>query len=320
MSLPEFLAGPQPPNGFENLVVDVAELHRRHPVERPSDLGLRWDGPLERLYASRLLPLSARNAAWQLLRRLRLDLTWFERFRRYWGGVLGGRPLWGVEDFYFLRNVYRIRFQNAAVPDDADDAGHVAAWQRPEVLSHLFHSAYKESLHNELRLLRPMRELHRGPVRRVLEFGCGSAPITTTLCEFLPPGRAVEAFISDIETVPFHFAAHKLAPFANVHAVPLRPETRFRFPHAEKFDAIFCMTVFEHLPEPLATLEHLHSLLAPGGLLIFDYIKSDAAGLDTRAGLDQRPAVIDYLRKNFGVLRGALDEAKSMGVTIVTPR
>jgi hypothetical protein len=320
MSLPEFLAASQQPNGFDNLVVDVAELHRRYPVERPADLGLRWDGPIERLYASPLLPLATRNAAWQLLRRLRLDLTWFERFRRYWGRVLGGRPLWGVEDFYFLRNVYRIRFQNAAVADDADAAGHLAAWQLPEVLSHLFHSAYKESLNNELRLLRPLRELHRGPVRRILEFGCGSAPITTTLCEFFPSRRVVEAWISDIETVPFHYAAHKLAPFANVHAVPLRAETRFRFPLAEKFDAIFCMTVFEHLPEPLATLEHLHSLLAAGGLLFFDYVKSDATGLDTRAGLDQRPAVLDYVRQHFHLLRGQLDAEKSMGVTVITPR
>lgn len=320
MSLPDLLAAPQPSNGFDNLVVDVAGLYRAHPVERPTDLGVRWDGPLERIYASALLPLTTRNCAWQLLRRLRLDLTWFERFRRYWGRVLGGRPLWGVEDFYFLRNIYRIRFQNAGVPDDADAAVHLESWQRPEVLSHLFHSAYKESLNNELRLLRPMRELHRGPVRRLLEFGCGSAPITTTLCEFQPPRGERHAWISDIETVPFHFAAHRLAPFANVHAVPLRPETSFRFPRAEKFDAIFCMTVFEHLPEPLATLEHLHELLAPGGLLIFDYVKSDAGGLDTRAGLEQRPAVIDYVRQHFTVLRGQLDAVNSMGVTFSTPR
>ncbi len=309
-----------PPNGFDNLVVDVAELHRKFSVERPADLGLEWDSAIDRLYAAPLLPLATRAHAWQLLRRVRLDLTWFERFRRYWGKVLGGRPLWGVEDFYFLRNIYRMRFQSATVPDTTDAGIHLEAWQRPEVLSHLFHSAYKESLNHELRLLRPLRSLHRGPVRTVLEFGCGSAPITTTLCEFQPPRGDLQVWISDIETVPFHFAAHKLAPFRNVHAVPLRPENRFRFPLAQKFDAIFCMTVLEHLQEPLAVIEHLRELLSPGGLLFFDYVKSDATGLDTRAGLDQRAAVLAYVREHFRVLQGSLDGDRSIGLTIVTPR
>lgn len=165
----------------------------------------------------------------------------------------------------------------------------------------------------------PLRALRRGPWRSVLEFGCGSAPITTTLCEFLPPRGDAHVWISDIETVPFHFAAHKLAAFPNVHAVPLRPENRFRFPLAQKFDAIFCMTVLEHLQEPLAVVEHLRELLARGGLLFFDYIKSDATGLDTRAGRDERPDVIAYLRKHFRVLQGELDEHRSIELTIVTP-
>jgi 2-polyprenyl-3-methyl-5-hydroxy-6-metoxy-1,4-benzoquinol methylase len=319
MSVPE-LFPTSPPNGFDNLVVDVAELHRRFPVDQPADLGLAWNSPIDRLYAAPFLPLTQRAQAWQLLRRVRLDLTWFERFRRYWGKVLGGRPLWGVEDFYFLRNIYRMRFQSATVPDTTDAGVHLAAWQRPEVLSHLFHSVYKESLNHELRLLRPLRALQRGPLRAVLEFGCGSAPITTTLCEFQPPRADTQIWISDIEAVPFHYAAHKLAAFRNVHAVPLRAENRFRFPLAQKFDVIFCMTVLEHLQEPLAVLEHLRELLAPGGLLFFDYVKSDATGLDTVAGRDQRPATLAFVREHFRLLQGSLDEEHSIGLTIATPR
>lgn len=309
-----------PPNGFDNLVVDVAALHRDTPVDRPADLGLRWNSPAERLYATSWLPLRPRAQAWQLLRRVRLDLSWFERFKRYWGQVLGGRPLWGVEDFYFLRNIYRMRFQNATVPDTTDAAVHLEAWQRPEVISHLFHSVYKESLNHELRVLEPLRALARKPPRTLLEFGCGSAPITTTLCEFQPPRGAMEICLSDIETVPFHYAAHKLAAFREVAAVPLRAENRFRFPQARKFDAIFCMTVLEHLQEPLAVVEHLSELLAPGGLLFFDYVKSDAAGLDTVAGRDQRPATLAFFRERFRILHGRLDDDRSIGLTVATPR
>lgn len=307
------------PNGYDNLVVDVAGLHKRLPVESPQNLGLKWDGPAEKLYGSPFLPLGVRSKAWTLFRRLGLDLAWFERFRSYWGKVLEGRPLWGVEDFYFLRNIYRMRFQNATVPDTAEAAVHLEAWQRPEVISHLFHSAYKESLNHELRVLEPVRRLARGPVRRVLEFGCGSAPITTSWVEFLPR-QGVEFRLSDIETIPFHYAAHKFAGLPEVQAVALRPENRFRYPREEKFDVIFCMTVMEHLQEPLATMQHLRDLLTPNGLLFFDYIKSDASGLDTQAGLEQRPAVLAYLREKFQLLQGKLDEEKSMGLTIVTPR
>lgn len=319
MSAPEILPSSQP-NGFDNLVVDVPALHRDFPVDRPSDLGLAWNSPIDRLYSASLLPLTQRGQAWQLLRRIRLDLTWFERFRRYWGKVLGGRPLWGVEDFYFLRNIYRMRFQSASVPDTTDASVHLEAWQRPEVISHLFHSVYKESLNHELRILHALRAHARGPQRTFLEFGCGSAPITTTLCEFDPPHGEQQIWISDIETVPFHYAAHKLAPFSRVQAVPLRPENAFRFPLAQKFDVIFCMTVLEHLQEPLATLDHLRGLLAPGGLLFFDYVKSDATGLDTVAGRDQRSAVLAYVRENFRVLQGSLEVERSIGLTIVRPK
>ncbi len=76
MSAPELFLN-TPPNGFDNLVVDVAELHRKFPVDRPMDLGLNWSSAIDRLYATPLLPLANRGHAWQLLRRVRLDLTWF---------------------------------------------------------------------------------------------------------------------------------------------------------------------------------------------------------------------------------------------------
>lgn len=316
--MPNQLPHNQTPNGFDNLAVDVAELHRRFPVERPGDLGIPWSSPVDRLYFTPFLPLSVRNYAWHFLRRIRLDISWFARFKRYWGKVLGGRPLWGVEDFYFLRNLYRMRFQSGSAPDTTNTDLHLEAWQRPEMLSHLFHSVYKESLTNELRLWKPVRSLHQGTIKSTLEFGCGSAPITTTLCEFAPI-RNVEAWISDIETVTFHYSACKLSPFKNVHAVPLRPEKQFRFPSEQKFDVIFCMTVLEHLQEPLAVFQHLHSLLAPKGLIVFDYVKSDASGYDTQAGLDQRPAVLDYVRNHFHILMGRLDPEHDMGTTIITP-
>ncbi len=57
-----------------------------------------------------------------------------------------------------------------------------------------------------------------------------------------------------------------------------------------------------------------------GGLLFFDYVKSDATGLDTIPGRDQRLAVFTYVRNNFEILHGSLNEDRSIGLTIVAPR
>jgi 2-polyprenyl-3-methyl-5-hydroxy-6-metoxy-1,4-benzoquinol methylase len=80
------------------------------------------------------------------------------------------------------------------------------------------------------------------------------------------------------------------------------------------------MTVLEHLQDPLAVVQHLRELLAPGGLLVFDYVKSEATGLDTRAGLEQRPAVLAFVRENFHLLQGTLEGEASLGQTIVRRR
>lgn len=81
-----------------------------------------------------------------MFRRIHLDLGWFYQFRQYWGNVLHGRPLWGVEDFFFLRNIYRMRFQYNCVPEKAEAGIHLQAWQQPELIYQLFDQTYRESM------------------------------------------------------------------------------------------------------------------------------------------------------------------------------
>ena len=303
------------PNGFDNISVDVAETYRRFPLGRRDAPRSVWASPCLRLYGSHVLPLGMRRVLWTALHRTHLDQTWFERFRLYWAAVLGGRPLWGPEDFYFLRNLWRIRFQSVHLPETNEPSVHLSAWQRSEVLHHLFHSVYKESLFHCLDLLRPLKPLQqRGGT--VLEFGCGSAPLATTLVEFFRPNRHFEIVLADIETIPFHFAAWKFAEFPNVRALPLLPEANFRLPFDEPLDAIFSMGVFEHLDNPLETVTHLHSLLKRGGLLVFDYVLTDGGGLDTPQGVRERDAVLDFVDKNFRVEQGTLIRTASIGPTV----
>jgi hypothetical protein len=90
-------------NAYDRLVVDIHRLYGEFPVAQAAgwhvpDAGGRASRAVASLYSAPVLPVSARLAAWQLLKRLRLDQGWFERFATYWTSVLGGRPLLSPED------------------------------------------------------------------------------------------------------------------------------------------------------------------------------------------------------------------------------
>ena len=70
------------------------------------------------------------------------------------------------------------------------------------------------------------------------------------------------------------------------------------------FDTIVCLETFEHLPRPLAVVRHFHSVLKPGGSLVFDYIRSDATGLDTAAALRDRIPTLEFILSHFDVVHG----------------
>ena len=102
-------------NFLDRLQVDVPELYRKHPPEAWTSFSgtppFLHRSIFDPLYRMSCVPFRYRRLVRQVFRRIHLDLGWFYQFRQYWGNVLHGRPLWGVEDFFFLRNVYRMRFQ-----------------------------------------------------------------------------------------------------------------------------------------------------------------------------------------------------------------
>jgi len=149
-----------------------------------------------------------------------------------------------------------------------------------------------------------------------MEFGCGTAPITSTLFELHRPAREIEITISDIQTVAFHYGAYKFRECSNVHPVLLRPEKNFLPEPVAGLDAIFCKTVFEHLPRPLDVVEAFHRMLGPHGLLMFDYIRSEGGGLDTAQSSRQRQDVLAYIVEHFEIVHGDVNTQGSTGLTV----
>lgn len=315
----EFFYENKESNGYDNLVVDVEKLYEEFPLEEMKGVEVkRQDSDVFRSwYRNSFLPFKARNYLWHSLRRTNFDQAWFENFKDYWSNVLRGRPLWGVSDFHFLRGVYRIKFQQSQVPDTADANVHLKAWQRPEIIYQLLHLVGKESLANEVNILNLLQRYSKRRVRSVLEFGCGTAPVATSLFEFIKWSRDIRVYIADIKTLSFHYAAFRFRKHSNVAPVLLDAKNDFCLSLPQAVDAIFCITVFEHLNKPLDTVKFLHGQLNREGLLFFDYIKGDGGGLDTRHAIRERDSILDFIERNFVVLRGSLEKEKSMGLTIV---
>ena len=305
-------------NFYDNLSVDVRKLYKEFPISKRKlwNVGtFSQKNYFSKIYKIFLIPQKISNYFWYLLHRTSADIFWCDRFKLYWSKVLHGRPLWGTQDFYFLRSVYRTRFKNNYVPSKANSKDHLKAWQHQGLLYHLLHQVYKESLSNKIGILKDVNIYKKKKVKTLLEYGCANAPITTTLFEFYNP-KKMKIYIADIETLSFHYAAYKFRHNANVLPIALKPKSDFLLDFKGKVDVIFCIEVFEHLNKPLETVKIFHKILNKGGLLFFDYIKSIPGGLDTVQGSMERDKVIGFITKKFKIVKGSIYKDKNTYLTI----
>jgi len=306
-------------NGFDNLQVDLDSLYAKYPLEKV----LTQAGPRssldhrKNLFRSEWLPLKFRLRAWQAAFRSQLDVSWFQEFNIYWTTRLGGRPLWSPQDLYFLKNIYRVKFQQNILPDTEDPNTHLQAWQRPEILYSLLHLLTKETFMSDVRVLQKALKLC-GKARgaSILEYGCGLAPLTYAALKFLGSSRRNQFHLADLASLPYHYAVWRLRGQLNVRPSLLAPEDEFALKLQTPLDAIFCIQVFEHLNKPLETVRLFHKLLNTKGVLVFDFLQSQGAGLDTLHAVRERNQVLDFINANFDLLGQAkLDPAKSIDLT-----
>lgn len=244
-----------------------------------------------------LTALAYRLGVHQRLVYSHLSLGWFHEFREYWMSALGNRPL-EPHDFAFLTGVYRQRFQALDAEGLGVDERPLQAWQDPRSLYLLFAHHYRTAL-RPLAAHRYVPYIRRGA--RVCEYGCGVAPLTTSLVRFYPH-LDLQLTCADLPTILFHFVRWKfrVAPFVRTVAIDPADDA----PLDGEFDVIFCTEVLEHVPRPLLLLRHLHARLARGGILVLDYIRSQGRGLDTVGGLRDRLPALGFVREAFEIVRG----------------
>lgn len=239
-----------------------------------------------------------------------LVLDWFFEFRDYWVHFLGNRPI-SVHDFHYLRNEYRKRYQGVALSGNSHE-DHLKSWQDYRNIYSIFGSVWNSTF-TDLIIYRYAKYIKRNSL--VCEFGCGIAPITYSFLKYYPE-KKLTFIIADIPQFTFHYAKWRFIGNKRVKTVTITPSDKRPLPEHDIYDVIFICQVFEHLQNPRETASYLHSKLKQGGILIFDYFKSDGTGLDTAAGVAQRDETLRFIGDNFQVISGVLDPAIDFGTII----
>ncbi len=198
-----------------------------------------------------------KSGLWSRLINANLILGWFEEFRSYWVKELGLRPI-SLPDFHYLRCNYRSKFQTLL--EVADDRLLDQGYHDHRSIYLLFQNTYKNAL-TPLHARGYIKYIPQGG--DVLEFGCGLAPIATSLAKFYGAYN-LQITCADLEHLLFHYVRWKFAdrPFVRVVGIDPADDDPLR---NQMYDVIFCMTVFEHVPRPLQTMENFFKHLKSGG-------------------------------------------------------
>ena len=279
----------------------IINVHNSQAVSKGS-----WFWNLIKLYFKGFL---IKTGIHQKLIYSNLSLTWFYNFRNYWISELGGRPI-NPHDFYFLLCHYRQKFQNLEVKNDASPEEFLKAWQDYRNIYNVFSYVFKTAL-RPLGVYKLAKYIPKKAV--VCEYGCGIAPISQGLIKYYSH-KKLKIHCADIPNFLFHFVRWNLRDYDFVKFIKINPEDKT--PLKNSYDAITILAVLEHLPNPLVIIENLYDKLKPDGILAFDYIISEGEGLDTKEGVSERKEVLNFIEKNFEIVKGKIDYKNSMDLTI----
>ena len=300
-------------NFYDDVRIDIEASHRKleSTAQKTSKLA---PPPKPRFFCARLAyirdALLQRVNALEALCILGIRRKWFRDFRDYWANCLGGRPIQPV-DFYLLYHEYRKKQQKPGRLDWGTAEQHINNWQDPV---HIF-AAF---CYARLQAVSPVVPMHvwRFIPRagHCLEYGCSLAPFyyASKTYRLLPEARWS---LADIPGFAFHYAKYRYRR----DPVDVLTIGNFIDPLAGKgpFDAVFLTTVLEHVDDPVHLVGYLFGKMKRGGILVFDYIKSDGSGLDTPSSLEKREECLKLIARETKLLSGAYATNGHQPITVV---
>ena len=213
-----------------------------------------------------------------------------------------------------LRMHYRIGAQETETQDWSSKKQHTDNWKQDKYIAILFQQVYSAALYPYKRMNFIKKDM------RILEYGCSLAPYYRSYRKFYSHLNA-KWTLADLRQISYLYSVYSYRNDDAIEQMIVIDENNMDNPFGNsigEFDVIILTTVFEHLHEPIVIAKLLLSKLKSGGILMFDYLKSHATGLDSEKGLTQRQETLEYIRNNTTIVKGDLsDIEKDIPVTLV---
>ncbi len=294
-------------NKFDNLSININELfdNNTHINKNISHTNF-----LLKFFKRYFLAFLLFSKTYEIFINSGIFLRWFNEFKFYWTKVLKGRPLY-FHDFHFLLGIYRQKFQKVTTPENSTEKEFLDSWQNKDTIYQLF-SAVRRFSYEPLHCYKFEKFIKNGD--KLLEYGCGIAPITYSLKNYSLK-KNLQLNIADIRQINSHFARWRLS--SDVNFIEIEPYKNPLMGFEENFDVVFLITVMEHLPDPLETVKNIHRSIRKGGYLLFDYILSDGEAQDTAEAVKQRKEVLRFIEQNFKLIKGNLFIDKTIDLAVV---
>jgi len=133
-------------------------------------------------------------------------------------------------------------------------------WWNPNGSMKLLHQLNPLRLHYIEKFLR-LENKH------ILDIGCGGGILTESLCQARAQVTGIDMAASLIQVATQH---------AKQNQLPITYECMAAETYAEKFpkqfDAVTCMEMLEHVPDPVSIIRAISQLTKPGGFIFFSTI------------------------------------------------
>lgn len=133
----------------------------------------------------------------------------------------------------------------------------------------------------------------------VLEYGCGSAVLTEYLLARYPE---LTYTVADIPSTTLEFVKWKKKTYEYPYAILTIGKGKNGIPLKSYYDLIICKDVLEHTPNPLEITSAFCDYLAPGGVLVIDFINAPG-GENLQQAVDEREEVKKILRDRLIALK-----------------
>lgn len=150
---------------------------------------------------------------------------------------------------------------------------------------------------------------------KLLEYGCGVAPVIISLVDSMPSMKSIcNFYISDVPSEHFEFAKWRMKKRGiNFEAIPILPNSLPDFGD-NKFDITVYLECFEHIPNPLQTIEHMIKHVKDRSVFMetwIDHKEEDHGYSDLKEAVEQREESFRLIKNNYELLAEAPFEIRA---------